>query len=173
MKWRISMLLATLLLAVVACERLQPEPVVVTRVVTEVVTRVVTEAVTREVEGVPVDGCTLLTCSPQLAVRFGGSLPEQYRVRATAADGQAREVVCRPGTEVVQESDIAPGASSRCTEEGHAVFPGFTPERVTVTVEAEGVVRTGEFEPAYEVFRPNGPGCDPTCPVAEIEFSLE
>lgn len=46
-------------------------------------------------------------------------------------------------------------------------------EQVTVTAEVDGDVQSREFEPVYEQFRPNGPGCDPICPVAEIEFGLE
>lgn len=64
--------------------------------------------------------------------------------------------------------------TSRCYANG-AFFRGnsdFPPPEVTVTVFIHGYVISKKFQPNYDTYEVNGPGCAPVCYLATIEFDL-
>jgi hypothetical protein len=106
----------------------------------------------------PTRPCTLVDCEVNgLTVRVEGTLPTVYMVTVSSPNEEARSRVC--------------WTPAHCV--GGAVhFAGYSPAEVSITVEWEDGTATATAEPTYQVFRPNGPDCEPVCRTATITVQL-
>lgn len=101
--------------------------------------------------------CTLVGCRSGLAVEIVGATPDEYSVSVEV-----------PGAEPPWTIECTKSDPCRST----VFFPEFTPDIVRVRVQAGGSTWSDVFRPTYEVSRPNGPECPPTCRNATVEFEL-
>jgi hypothetical protein len=100
--------------------------------------------------------CTLIGCSDGLAVAIRGLVGREYDVEVTDPDGETLSGTCV----------IHPEVACRIQ------FEGFAPERVIVRVAGGTQEVSVTLEPAYEIFQPNGPDCEPTCRQSTIVIDL-
>jgi hypothetical protein len=100
--------------------------------------------------------CTEIGCSDGLSVSLDGTAPTGTIIEVEDEDGSTMSIEC--------------GVDWPC--QNSVFFAGFTPDRVTVTVTNAAGVRTAVFDPDYEAFRPNGPGCEPECVQAVVDMEL-
>ena len=100
--------------------------------------------------------CTLIGCTGLVVEVTGAPAQTPVTVVVTAPDGSTRSTSCISAT------------GSTCP----VSFPDFTPASVTIRV-STGTKTTEETrQPAYEVTRPNGPGCPPECRNARVTVAL-
>ncbi len=128
-------------------------------------------ALPRESTPPPVDQtCTAMGCGFTLQIELLGSVPSEFVLRVTSANRDTVSVHCRVGA-VVYDGETTTGVSSVCGA-NQVAFLNFSPEELTVSIESQGVNTSQEYHPDYSVFRPNGPGCDPECHSAILEFRV-
>ena len=97
--------------------------------------------------------CTEIGCYDGLSVTVPSASATPFRVEA---------FVFRGGAVYGRTCNAAP-----CV----VFFPDFTPAQVRVEVIAGTDSVERAFTPAYEVYRPNGPGCSPECLNAAVTFA--
>ena len=114
--------------------------------------------------------CTLIGCVDSLVIDLSGSVPEEFTVDVTAADGTTMQVHC-PGGEAQgsQSGDMSPGAM--CLGDS-VVFSAFTPEEASIRITGQGGEITQTARPTYEPVRPNGPDCPPECRQGHVQIEI-
>ena len=115
--------------------------------------------------------CTLVGCSGGLTVEVIGLPPSTpYQISISLPFGEKRTLTC-----VFGEPNQVDSFDQSCSQTG-AFFRLESdvkpPEKVTVTVEANGNQFTQTFNPTYGKFQPNGPGCAPVCYNANIKMNI-
>jgi hypothetical protein len=114
--------------------------------------------------------CTAIGCGATLQIGLKGGAPADFVLRAVDSSGAELSVHCLNGR-VAQDIDTTSGHSALCGSDG-VTFLDFSPTEVTVSVDWVGGKRSERYRPEYRTFRPNGPGCEPECPSARIQFIL-
>ena len=99
--------------------------------------------------------CTLIGCTGLVVEVTGAPAQTPVTVVVTAPDGSTRSTTCTSATGTCPFS-----------------FPDFTPASVTIRVSAGTKTTEETRQPAYEVTRPNGPGCPPECRNARVTVAL-
>ena len=99
--------------------------------------------------------CTLIGCTGLVVEVTGAPAQTPVTVVVTAPDGSTRSATCTSATGTCPFS-----------------FPDFTPASVTIRVSAGTKTTEETRQPAYEVTRPNGPGCPPECRNARVTVAL-
>lgn len=100
--------------------------------------------------------CTLVGCDSVLLVRLAQAPAGPYRI------------------EVFSHAD-APHYVFDCANPatcGEARFVDYTPELVTIRVTTAAGASEQTVQPTYDVDRPNGPNCEPTCKGAVVTVPL-
>jgi len=104
-------------------------------------------------------GCSLASCSNGLTVHLSALPNGPYRVEI---------FLLGPGQQPAHAYDCPSG---QCGQD--LTFPDLVPDHAWVRVTTSAGVRTTEFPTiAYEVFRPNGPDCPPSCRRATVTLDL-
>lgn len=101
--------------------------------------------------------CTEIGCSDGISVQVSDQRPDSISIS------------------IFRNQDTEPIASRQCTEPDQSCVlfaAGETPDNVSVEIGWEGGAFRETFSPQYEEFRPNGPGCPPTCRMASIDIDL-
>ena len=102
----------------------------------------------------PPRACTEIGCSDGLAVEVNSSLTQSITVSVRAGAQELHTFRCDPG------------------QPCRAFIENQTPAEVTVVVQtAQGDV-SKTYRPAYQINRPNGPGCPPDCKQATVTVAL-
>jgi hypothetical protein len=99
--------------------------------------------------------CTLIGCTGLVVQVTGAPAQTAVTVVVTAPDGSTRSSACTAATDTCPVS-----------------FPDFTPASVAIRVVAGSQTTETTTQPAYEVTRPNGPGCPPECRNARVTVVL-
>jgi hypothetical protein len=102
------------------------------------------------------DLCTLVGCDSVLVVRLAQTPTGPYRIEVFSRDDAPHYVF-----------DCANPATC-----GEARFLDYTPDRVTIRVTTAAGTGEQTVRPAYDVDRPNGPNCEPTCKGAIVTMPL-
>jgi hypothetical protein len=119
---------------------------------------------------IPGTFCTLVGCVGGLNVEVIG-LPDAtpFETSITYPSGETQILFC-PG-----ETDESIPFEKVCSEKGvfFALPPDVNPPpKITVTITTSAGKWTEVFQPDYQKFQPNGPGCEPTCYNATIVMNI-
>jgi hypothetical protein len=105
-----------------------------------------------------IDGtCTLIGCSSGLTVNLAQAPAGAYRIEVFSSPG---------GPHYVWDC----GDAAQCGTS--AQFTDFTPESVTIRVTTSAGTLEQTSQVTYDVSRPNGPNCGPTCTQAQVTVAL-
>ena len=115
--------------------------------------------------------CTTAGCGTSLTVTFSGQMPADFVMRAQSPDAQAQEVHCMNGEGHYPAGHFERDSYMLCQGNGVEIV-NFSPTTVMISVESQGSSAVQTFTPQYKMVYPNGPDCEPQCPVASIEFEL-
>jgi len=119
------------------------------------ITLVLVAALGSACSGLGPTACTLIGCTGLVVEVTGAPAQIPVTVAVTAPDGSTRSTTCTSATGTCPFS-----------------FPDFTPATVTIRVSAGTKTTEETRQPAYEVTRPNGPGCPPECRNARVTVAL-
>ena len=119
------------------------------------ITLVLVAALGSACSGLGPTACTLIGCTGLVVEVTGAPAQTAVTVAVTAPDGSTRSTTCTSATGTCPFS-----------------FPDFTPATVTIRVSAGTKTTEETRQPAYEVTRPNGPGCPPECRNARVIVAL-
>ena len=119
------------------------------------ITLVLVAALGAACSGLGPTACTLIGCTGLVVEVTGAPAQTPVTVVVTAPDGSTRSTTCTSATGTCPFS-----------------FPDFTPATVTIRVSAGTKTTEETRQPAYEVTRPNGPGCPPECRNARVTVAL-
>ena len=119
------------------------------------ITLVLVAALGSACSGLGPTACTLIGCTGLVVEVTGAPAQTPVTVAVTAPDGSTRSTTCTSATGTCPFS-----------------FPDFTPATVTIRVSAGTKTTEETRQPAYEVTRPNGPGCPPECRNARVTVAL-
>ena len=119
------------------------------------ITLVLVAALGSACSGLGPTACTLIGCTGLVVEVTGAPAQTPVTVVVTAPDGSTRSTTCTSATGSCPFS-----------------FPDFTPATVTIRVSAGTKTTEETRQPAYEVTRPNGPGCPPECRNARVAVAL-
>jgi hypothetical protein len=100
--------------------------------------------------------CTLVGCDSGLGVVFTQAPTVPYRVEVFSREDAPHYVF-----------DCA--NPSQCDD---ARFIDYTPALVTIRVTTAAGTREQTVRPEYDIDRPNGPNCEPTCKWATVTVAL-
>ena len=115
--------------------------------------------------------CTTAGCGTSLMVLFSGQMPADFVLRAESPDAQPQEVHCMNGEGQYPAGHFDLDSYMVCQGNGVEIV-NFSPTTVMISVEAQGSSAAQTFTPQYQMVYPNGPDCEPQCPVASIEFEM-
>jgi hypothetical protein len=102
------------------------------------------------------DLCTLVDCQSGLLVQLAQTPTGPYRIEVFSRDDAPHYVF-----------DCANPATC-----GYAMFLDYTPELVTIRVTTAAGTSEQTVQPTYDIDRPNGPNCEPTCKAANVTVPL-
>ena len=119
------------------------------------ITMVLVAALGSACSGLGPTACTLIGCTGLVIEVSGAPAQTAVTVVVTAPDGSTRSTTCT-------------SATGNCPFS----FPDFPPASVTIRVSAGTKTTEETRQPAYEVTRPNGPGCPPECRNARVTVAL-
>ncbi|MCJ7435221.1 MAG: hypothetical protein MUO77_17205 [Anaerolineales bacterium] len=114
--------------------------------------------------------CTAAGCGFSLQVELVGEMPSDFVLTAAASTGETVSVHCLNGMTLYDVQTMT-GKSPTCSQTGVS-FLNFAPEQVMITVRWGDLEVSQSFQPAYQVFFPNGPTCEPECRSARVDFDL-
>ena len=102
--------------------------------------------------------CTDAGCDSGLWVELDQAAPDGTVISIEAAPGlgPAWTVTC--------------GIDTPCT--GRIFFGGMVAPSVVITITNDAGTVVSDYQPEYEGQYPNGPSCEPVCPVATIRVAL-
>jgi hypothetical protein len=102
--------------------------------------------------------CTLIGCADTLTVAIAGA-PNQTLVTVVATQLEA------PFASMSSSCTATTGSCS-------VFLAGFAPSSVRIDVSWNSQTRQVTAQPAYQISRPNGPDCPPTCRFATVSVTL-
>lgn len=138
------------------------------------VTRVipVTRIVVVTVEAIEVDVCHLIGCADQLTINLVGNVPEDFIIEATAVGFEPQTAHCHQGDTITPDGSKAHIYDPIC-EKNSVAFFRFAPDETQITLRwGLDFTKTKTIQPQYDLFRPNGPDCEPECRNGTAEFLL-
>ena len=154
---KLSIFLLCLCLFIVNCA--DSPPVTITREATRINQVVVTRIVTRP----PSLMCRQLGCGYGLAIRLEGAKPLDFSIfveyeKSGELTMESRQCINGfwDSMDILCDLFLMKGA----------------PQRFQLTAFWKGEELTSEYRPAFEEYRPNGPGCEPVCKRAMVSFTF-
>ena len=116
--------------------------------------------------------CTTAGCSDEVEFDLVPEISTTYDV-TVVLDGEAGAFTCKfDGTWSVRDAvGSAASLDWECT--GMGFWLEATPDSVEITVNAQDASWSGSASMSltYPTFKPNGPGCPPTCRVAQLTIT--
>jgi hypothetical protein len=134
--------------------------------------------------------CTMAGCRDRLEIRIAQNESEPiaravYQIKLSLPDGQAQWLECdtTEASPTCGDADAGPSFGNDQyveIENGHLLVTlegrgdeWASPAEITVRVESAGqLLGQQTFTPVYETIQPNGPRCDPTCYIGEVEMLI-
>ena len=113
--------------------------------------------------------CNHVGCIAGIKVALEPSVSSTYDVELVL-DGAAAAFTCIKTVNGWQQVGDSVGGALLFGCDGFGFHLDETPETVGISVTAQDGSWTGSVDesPTYTTFQPNGPGCGPGCPVAEV-----
>jgi hypothetical protein len=150
-------LLLSLSLFIVCCADSPPE--LVTREVTRVNQVVVTRIVTRP----PGKLCTLLGCGYGLVIKLERNTPSDFTIIVEYDES---------GESIMETRQGIGGFWNSGDVTCDLLLLTGTPNKLQLTAIWNGTELSKDYEPVYEEYLPNGPGCEPVCKRATLSFEF-
>lgn len=116
--------------------------------------------------------CTAEGCGTSLSISLVGEVPADFVMLAHSPGSPPLEVRC-VGREGQYSQDHFQQASFMTCQGDKVEIVNFYPPSFTITVDSSGRSVSQDFTPRYELVYPNGPDCDPECPVAAVVFEMK
>jgi hypothetical protein len=114
----------------------------------------------------PFHMCTLIGCRDTLELTLSHEPTSPYTALFTSATGETRTFTCTPN-----QISAADDLSIFCRL-GTITIYGFTPSYVSIEINWLNERYSASVQPSYEILRPNGLFCPPSCRVGKIRIEL-